>query len=98
MSDGSTSVFLSNNLAVNPGGGGRAWSSNCFNFVSTPAILFDCVSAHPVLHPGGGQCLVRVVTGCLVGTLEGDIQQVLLVPTKVNFTWYSTSPTLRVLN
>ena len=36
--------------------------------------------------PEGGQCLVRVVTGYLVGTLEGDIQQVLLVPTKVNIT------------
>ena len=57
MSDRSNSVFLSNNLAVNPGEGGRAWSSNCFNFVSTPAILFDCVSAHPVLHPGGGAVL-----------------------------------------
>ena len=28
-----------------------------FNFVSTPAILIDCVSAHPVLHPGGGAVL-----------------------------------------
>ena len=31
----------------------------------------------------GGQCLVRVVTGCLVGTLEGDTQQDQLVPSKV---------------
>ena len=71
-----------------------------FNFVSTPAILINCVSAHPVLHPGGGQYLVRVVTGYLVGILQGDIQQVLLllVPTKVNITWYSTTPTLSVFN